>query len=181
MVSVLEIVTSTAAGIVGDIIGRKGTMFVGGVVFTIGGAVQTFSTVVKSMAVGRVVSGFGVGLLSLLLFILQLQYFLAFAVVSAVCHRGVACGRILADSGKPTLIDTDKDDEGMRVLADLHGGDLDNPAAQAEFREIKVWLIHMLTRNHSENTVKEGPTLSCGGGINVVFFSLCLRKRLLSW
>jgi hypothetical protein len=35
------------------------------------------------------------------------------------------------------LIDTNKDDEGMRVIADLHGGDLDNPVATAEFREIK--------------------------------------------
>ena len=25
----------------------------------------------------------------------------------------------------------------MRVIADLHGGDLDNPVATAEFREIK--------------------------------------------
>ncbi|KAG6810646.1 hypothetical protein H0H92_010909 [Tricholoma furcatifolium] len=35
------------------------------------------------------------------------------------------------------LIDTDKDDEGLRILADLHGGDIDNPLAQEEFREIK--------------------------------------------
>ena len=25
----------------------------------------------------------------------------------------------------------------MRVIADLHGGDLDNPVAKAEFREIR--------------------------------------------
>jgi hypothetical protein len=35
------------------------------------------------------------------------------------------------------LIDTDKDTEGMRVIADLHGGDLNDPIAVAEFREIK--------------------------------------------
>lgn len=35
------------------------------------------------------------------------------------------------------LIDTDKDDEGMRVIADLHGGDIDDPVAKAEFNEIK--------------------------------------------
>jgi len=35
------------------------------------------------------------------------------------------------------LIDTDKDDEGLRVLADLNGGDLDNPITRAEFKEIK--------------------------------------------
>lgn len=45
-------------------IGRKGTLFVGAVVFTIGGAIQTFTTGFGSMIVGRLISGFGVGLLS---------------------------------------------------------------------------------------------------------------------
>ena len=35
------------------------------------------------------------------------------------------------------LIDTDQDEEGMQVIADLHGGDLDDPIAVAEFQEIK--------------------------------------------
>lgn len=39
------------------------------------------------------------------------------------------------------LIDTDKDDEGLRVIADLHGGDLDNTIARAEYREIKDKVI----------------------------------------
>ncbi|KAG6889858.1 hypothetical protein C0992_003837 [Termitomyces sp. T32_za158] len=39
------------------------------------------------------------------------------------------------------LIDNDKDEEGLRVLADLHGGDLNHPAAKAEFREIKEKVI----------------------------------------
>ena len=47
------------------------------------------------------------------------------------------------------LIDTDRDAEGMRVLADLHGGDLNDPIAVAEFKEIKekvqeeVRIVHM--------------------------------------
>lgn len=57
-------VTSIAAGRVGDVIGRKGTLFVGAFVFTIGGAVQTFTTGFYVMIIGRVISGFGVGLLS---------------------------------------------------------------------------------------------------------------------
>lgn len=48
----------------GDIIGRKGTLFVGAFVFTIGGAIQTFTTGFYVMIIGRVISGFGVGLLS---------------------------------------------------------------------------------------------------------------------
>jgi hypothetical protein len=31
----------------------------------------------------------------------------------------------------------DKDVEGMRVIADLHGGSLEDPIAVAEFQEIK--------------------------------------------
>jgi MFS family permease len=50
---------------VGDIIGRKGTLFIGAIVFTIGGAIQTFTNGFTVMVVGRIVSGFGVGLLSL--------------------------------------------------------------------------------------------------------------------
>ena len=57
-------VTSVAAGQVGDIIGRRGTLFSGAVVFAIGGAIQTFTTGFWVMVLGRVISGFGVGLLS---------------------------------------------------------------------------------------------------------------------
>lgn len=58
------IVTSLAAGKVGDIMGRRGTLFIGAVVFAIGGAIQTFTTGFVVMIIGRVISGFGVGLLS---------------------------------------------------------------------------------------------------------------------
>lgn len=57
-------VTSLAAGRIGDAIGRRGTLFTGAVVFTIGGAIQTFTGGIPSMVVGRFISGFGVGLLS---------------------------------------------------------------------------------------------------------------------
>ena len=35
------------------------------------------------------------------------------------------------------LIDVGKDVEGMRIIADLHGGDPENAVARAEFQEIK--------------------------------------------
>lgn len=56
--------TSVAAGRVGDTIGRKGTLFVGAVVFTVGGVIQTFTIGFWTIILGRVISGFGVGLLS---------------------------------------------------------------------------------------------------------------------
>ncbi|KIO08375.1 hypothetical protein M404DRAFT_22951 [Pisolithus tinctorius Marx 270] len=88
MVAVLELgalTTSIAAGRVGDIIGRKGTLFIGALVFTIGGAIQTFTTGFYVMIIGRVVSGFGVGLLSTIVPIYQSE-------ISPPNHRGaLAC------------------------------------------------------------------------------------------
>ncbi|TFY71455.1 hypothetical protein EVG20_g1567 [Dentipellis fragilis] len=88
MVAVLEIgafITSLAAGRVGDIIGRRGTLFIGAVVFGIGGAIQTFTTGFAVMVVGRIISGFGVGLLSTIVPIYQSE-------ISPPNHRGaLAC------------------------------------------------------------------------------------------
>ncbi|KAE9408206.1 general substrate transporter [Gymnopus androsaceus JB14] len=88
MVAVLEVgafITSAAAGRIGDIIGRKGTLFIGAIVFTVGGAVQTFTTGFWTMIVGRVISGFGVGLLSTIVPIYQSE-------ISPPNHRGsLAC------------------------------------------------------------------------------------------
>lgn len=88
MVSVLEIgalITSLAAGRIGDAIGRRGTLFSGAVVFTIGGAIQTFTGGIPSMVFGRFISGFGVGLLSTIVPIYQSE-------ISPPNHRGaLAC------------------------------------------------------------------------------------------
>lgn len=88
MVAVLELgalATSIAAGRVGDIIGRKGTLFTGALVFTIGGAIQSFTPGFYVMIVGRIVSGLGVGLLSTIVPIYQSE-------VSPPDHRGaLAC------------------------------------------------------------------------------------------
>ncbi|KAF8626000.1 hypothetical protein AX17_006723 [Amanita inopinata Kibby_2008] len=88
MVAILEIgalITSLAAGRVGDIVGRKGTLFSGALIFTIGGVIQTFTGGFFSMMVGRIVSGFGVGLLSTIVPIYQSE-------ISPPSHRGaLAC------------------------------------------------------------------------------------------
>ena len=55
------------------------------------------------------------------------------------CVIGIilAVGSLLMPESPRWLIDTDKEEEGMRVIADLHGGDPNNPVALAEFQEIK--------------------------------------------
>ncbi|KAJ7490652.1 hypothetical protein FB451DRAFT_1220624 [Mycena latifolia] len=179
MVAVLEVgafVTSLAAGRVGDIIGRKGTLFIGAVIFTLGGAIQTFTSSFGMMVVGRIVSGFGVGLLSTIVPIYQSEvsppnhrgalacaeftgnifgyafsvwtdYFCSFIesnnswriplFVQCIIGAILAVGSLFMPESPRWLIDTDKDDEGMRVLVDLHGGDPHDPVAKAEFQEIK--------------------------------------------
>ncbi|KAF8694989.1 hypothetical protein AX14_001926, partial [Amanita brunnescens Koide BX004] len=88
MVAVLEVgalITSLAAGRFGDMVGRKGTLFTGAVIFTVGGGIQTFSSGFYSMIIGRIVSGFGVGLLSTIVPIYQSE-------ISPPSHRGaLAC------------------------------------------------------------------------------------------
>ncbi|KAF8594102.1 MFS general substrate transporter, partial [Ceratobasidium sp. AG-I] len=88
MVAILEVgafITSIAAGRVADIIGRRKTLFSGAVVFVVGGAVQTFTTGFEVMVLGRIFSGFGVGLLSTIVPIYQSE-------ISPAEHRGkLAC------------------------------------------------------------------------------------------
>ena len=67
MVAILEVgafFASLVVGRVGDIIGRRRTIFFGAIIFVIGGAFQTFSTGMPTMILGRIVAGVGVGLLS---------------------------------------------------------------------------------------------------------------------
>ncbi|KAF8349784.1 general substrate transporter [Amanita rubescens] len=195
MVAVLEVgafITSIVAGRVGDGIGRKGTLFIGALVFTVGGVVQTFTLGFWSMVIGRVVSGFGVGLLSYVDHILisvlrQLSCRTIVPIyqseISPPSHRGalacieftgniigysssvwtgyfcsfmesdyswrvplfiqciigsiLAAGSLLMPESPRWLIDTDRNIEGMQVIADLHGGNPDDPTAVAEYQEIK--------------------------------------------
>ena len=58
------LVTSIASGHLGDLIGRKLTLFFGAIVFTLGGVLQTFTNGIYMLMLGRIISGFGVGVLS---------------------------------------------------------------------------------------------------------------------
>ena len=83
------------------------------------------------------------------------RFDMASASICTMPHWGAPCCRLASDARKPTvehlasvlvvrrswnfrwLIDNDKDEEGMRVIADLHGGDPEDLVARAEFQEIK--------------------------------------------
>ncbi|EKM61224.1 uncharacterized protein PHACADRAFT_247698 [Phanerochaete carnosa HHB-10118-sp] len=179
MVAVLEIgafVTSLAAGRIGDSLGRRGTLFVGAIVFALGGAIQTLTPGFWVMVVGRIIAGSGVGLLSTIVPIYQseisppnhrgalacmeftvnifgyassvwIDYFCSFyesdlawrVPLSFQCIIGaiLAAGSLAMPESPRWLIDHDKDAEGMRVIADLHGGDPEDLVARSEFQEIK--------------------------------------------
>lgn len=89
------VVTSLAAGRIGDLIGRRGTLCIGALIFTVGGAIQTFTTGFSVMVVGRIISGFGVGLLS---------YVLCRLSTACVLSRSIEplCQYIRARSHHPT-------------------------------------------------------------------------------
>ena len=51
------------------------------------------------------------------------------------------------------LIDNDKEMEGLQVIADLHGGDPDDPIAMAVYQEIKDKVREVVCISHvSEST-----------------------------
>jgi MFS family permease len=67
MVAILEIgafISSLAVGRFGDVIGRRKTIFYGSCIFLVGGALQTFASTMATMMLGRIIAGFGVGMLS---------------------------------------------------------------------------------------------------------------------
>ncbi|POW20559.1 hypothetical protein PSHT_03400 [Puccinia striiformis] len=155
MVAILEIgafITSIISGRIGDVFGRRKTLFIGAFVFTIGGLLQSLCTGFTSMVFGRVISGFGVGFLSTIVPIYQSE-------ISPADHRGkLACmeftGNVVGYAASVWLdyfssfhrirlvsprwlLDTDQDRAGMRVLVDLNGGDPRNIKARQEYIEIK--------------------------------------------
>ncbi|GAQ11040.1 sugar transporter STL1 [Aspergillus lentulus] len=67
VVAILEVgafISSLLIGRIGDLIGRRKTILYGSIVFSIGGAFQTFATGLPMMMLGRIVAGLGVGALS---------------------------------------------------------------------------------------------------------------------
>lgn len=67
MVAILEIgalISSLGVGRIGDMIGRRKTIFYGSIIFFVGGALQTFANGMPMMILGRVIAGLGVGALS---------------------------------------------------------------------------------------------------------------------
>ena len=74
MVAILEVgafISSLSVGRIGDLLGRRKTIFYGALIFIVGGACQTFATGMPMMMVGRIVAGLGVGALSTIVPIYQ--------------------------------------------------------------------------------------------------------------
>lgn len=180
MVAILEIgalISSLLVGRIGDIIGRRRTILYGAIIFVIGGLFQSFSVGIKTMILGRTISGLGVGMLSTIVPVYQseispphnrgklacieftgnivgyassvwVDYFCSFIksdvswrlplLLQCVMGSLLFIGSFVIVETPRWLLDTDRDAEGMIVLANLHGdGDVKHPVAIQEFRDIK--------------------------------------------
>lgn len=211
MVAILEIgafISSLIVGRLGDIIGRRKTIRYGSIIFTIGGALQTVTTGIPMMLVGRITAGFGVGMLSTIVPVYQseispphnrgklaciefsgniigyttsvwVDYFCSFIsndyawrlplFLQCVMGTLLALGSlVIVESPRYEisetmyhklifyrwLLDNDHDEEGMVVIANLYGGgDIHNPKARDEFREIKMNVL--IQRTEGERTYAE--------------------------
>ena len=70
----------------------------------------------------------------------------------------LALGSLAIPESPRWLLDTDQDEDGMRVLADIHGrGDPEDEKARNEFREIKEGVLA---------DVSAEPLLYTSGGLN---------------
>jgi MFS family permease len=91
-------VTSLLAGRVGDIFGRRATIFAGACIFTLGGLFQAFATGFRVMVFGRIISGFGVGFLSMCVPVYQSE-------ISPAENRGkLACIEFTVSTPLPCMI-----------------------------------------------------------------------------
>lgn len=186
------LVTSLACGRLADIFGRKSTLFWGAVIFSVGGAIQTFTSGYETMLAGRVVAGLGVGTLSMVVPTYQSEIspaenrgklacieftgnIIGYASsvwvdygasyiesdlswrlplsLQVIIGATLAVGSMLLPESPRWLLDKDMDEEGMRVLADLHGaGDPSEPRAKLEFREIKENVLYL--RKQGDNSYR---------------------------
>ncbi|UKZ77240.1 hypothetical protein TrVFT333_004960 [Trichoderma virens FT-333] len=148
MVAILEIgafISSLIVGRVGDIIGRRRTILYGSCIFFVGGALQTLATSMAIMMLGRIVAGFGVGMLSTIVPVYQSEISLPTTVESLL---------VLSFLATSWLLDNDHDEEGMVVIANLYGaGDIHNAKARDEYREIKMGVL--LQRQEGERSYTE--------------------------
>ncbi|KAG7285234.1 hypothetical protein NEMBOFW57_009855 [Staphylotrichum longicolle] len=196
MVAILEVgafISSLMVGRIGDIIGRRKTIFYGSCIFFVGGALQTFARSMAMMMAGRVLAGLGVGMLSTIVPVYQseispphnrgklacieftgnivgyatsvwVDYFCGFIksdlswrlplLMQCVMGGLLGLGSLIIVESPRWLLDHDHDEEGIVVIANLYGGgDIHNPRAREEFRDIKMNVL--LQRQEGERTYSE--------------------------
>ncbi|TVY51889.1 High-affinity glucose transporter [Lachnellula cervina] len=196
MVAILEVgafFASLVVGRVGDIIGRRKTIFYGACIFFVGGALQTAANGMPMMMLGRIIAGVGVGMLSTIVPVYQseispphnrgklaciefsgnitgyatsvwVDYFCSFInnnyswrvplFMQCVMGALLAIGSLIIVESPRWLLDNDHDEEGIVVIANLYGGgDIHNPKARDEYREIKMDVL--LSRQEGEKSYKE--------------------------
>lgn len=236
MVAILEVgalISSLIVGRVGDIVGRRKTITYGATVFVVGGACQTFAVNMMMMIIGRVIAGFGVGMLSTIVPVYQSEIsppenrgklasieftgnIVGYAssvwvdygssyisndmswrvplLLQCVMGSLLFLGSFVIAETPRWLLDNDYDEEGMVAIANLHGGgDVYNPLARQEFRDIKeTVLIHRMEGERSYSDMwrkyKRRVLIACSSqafaqlnGINVISYYAPLVFEQAGW
>lgn len=164
-----------------DMLGRKNTIALSGVIWTIGSILQCAAQNRGMLVVGRIISGIAIGFASTTVPLYQaevtapnirgsmislqqwsitwgilIQYFIQFgcSYINGVASFRIpwglqmipgiilAIGMLWFPESPRWLMDHDREDEALQVLADLHGkGDPNNPLVQLEFEEIRQQVL----------------------------------------
>ncbi|KAJ3020025.1 hypothetical protein HKX48_001440 [Thoreauomyces humboldtii] len=161
-----------------DILGRKRSILIGGLLFVTGATLQTAAQTYGMLITGRVIGGLGIGMLSMVvpMFIAETapnhlrgrmvsvqQLMVTIGIFVASCINAIiiktsdetdirwrlALGMQLVPGVAVLLLNLfmpfsprwlanrDRDSEATKILARLRGMPIEDPAVQAEYREIK--------------------------------------------
>ncbi|KAL1652254.1 hypothetical protein SLS58_000381 [Diplodia intermedia] len=135
---------SLTGGLTMDRFGRKGTIIIGATVACVGAILQCAAMHLAMMLVGRILAGWAVGILSMSVPVYQ-------SLIVGIAQQMIGVGFIVStwigygshhvpstSSFSWHLLETDRDEEAMRVLRKLHYNGQNDEWINREFHEIKT-------------------------------------------
>ncbi|KKY26780.1 putative mfs sugar [Diplodia seriata] len=129
---------SLTGGLTMDRFGRKGTIIIGATVACVGAILQCAAMHLAMMLVGRILAGWAVGILSMSLIVGIAQQMIGVGFIVST-WIGYGSHHVPSTSSFSWhLLETDRDEEAMRVLRKLHYNGENDEWINREFHEIKT-------------------------------------------